>query len=106
MNGEPTKKQKLEIENQPCQTRKQCNPSALTHNANARRIKIGGFILLVATVVSIIYWWVFMRNYVTTDDAYARADSAMVSARVHGTVLKVFVDNDYAVCDRAAPYRT
>jgi membrane fusion protein (multidrug efflux system) len=67
------------------------------NNAHTRRIKIGGLILLIAAVVASIYWWVFMRNYVTTDDAYARADSAMVSARVPGSVLKVFVDNDYAV---------
>ena len=38
-----------------------------------------------------------MRNYATTDDAYARADSAMVSVRVPGTILKVLVDNDFAV---------
>ena len=38
-----------------------------------------------------------MRNYVTTDDAYARADSAMVSARVPGTIISVLVDNDFAV---------
>jgi membrane fusion protein (multidrug efflux system) len=67
------------------------------NNGGARRIKIGGFIVLVVAVVASIYWWVFKRNYVSTDDAYARADSAMVSARIPGTVLKVFVDNDFAV---------
>jgi membrane fusion protein (multidrug efflux system) len=66
-------------------------------NGGARRIKIGGFIVLVVAVVASIYWWVFERNYVSTDDAYARADSAMVSARIPGTILKVFVDNDFAV---------
>src|SRR5271157_4761257 len=66
-------------------------------NSGRGRIKIGGFIVLVAAVVACIYWWVFKRNYVSTDDAYARADSAMVSTRVSGNVLKVFIDNDYAV---------
>lgn len=66
-------------------------------NRGARRIKIGGFVVLVAAVVACIYWWVFRRNYVSTDDAYARADSGMVSARVPGNILKVFVDNDFAV---------
>jgi membrane fusion protein (multidrug efflux system) len=66
-------------------------------NSGRGRIKIAGFIVLVVVVVACIYWWVFMRNYVSTDDAYARADSAMVSARVPGNVLKLFVDNDYAV---------
>src|SRR5208283_2130478 len=64
---------------------------------SARRIKIAGFIVLVVAIVAGVYWWIFVRNYVSTDDAYARADSAMVSARVPGTVLKVFVDNDFAV---------
>lgn len=67
------------------------------NNGGARRIKIAGFIVLVLAVVACVYWWTFKRNYVSTDDAYARADSAMVSARVPGTVLKVFVDNDFAV---------
>ncbi len=66
-------------------------------NGSARRIKIAGFIVLVVAIVAGVYWWIFVRNYVSTDDAYARADSAMVSARVPGTVLKVFVDNDFAV---------
>jgi membrane fusion protein, multidrug efflux system len=64
---------------------------------SARRIKIAGSIILVVAIVAGVYWWIFVRNYVSTDDAYARADSAMVSARVPGTVLKVFVDNDFAV---------
>ncbi|MGA2025502.1 MAG: HlyD family secretion protein [Syntrophobacteraceae bacterium] len=67
------------------------------NNGGPRRIKIGGFIVLVVAVVASIYWWVFERNYVSTDDAYARADSAMISARIPGTILKLFVDNDYAV---------
>jgi membrane fusion protein (multidrug efflux system) len=67
------------------------------NKARTRHIKTGGLILLVTAVVAGVYWWVFMRNYVTTDDAYAKADSAMVSARIPGTVLKVFVDNDFAV---------
>ncbi len=66
-------------------------------NGGAWRIKIGGFIVLVVAVVACIYWWVFTRNYVSTDDAYARADSAMVSSRIPGTILKVLVDNDFAV---------
>ncbi len=38
-----------------------------------------------------------MRNLVSTDDAYARADSAQISSRVPGTVIQVLVDNDYHV---------
>ena len=69
-------------------------PSESTRN---RRIKIGAISILVLAVVVLIYWWVFMRNHVSTDDAYARADNAVVSSRVSGNVLTVFVDNDFAV---------
>jgi len=66
-------------------------------SGGTQRIKIGGLIVLVVALVACIYWWIFKRNYVSTDDAYARADSAMVSARVPGNVVQVFVDNDFAV---------
>jgi len=67
------------------------------NNTRNRRIKIGAFTVLVLAVVVGTYWWVFMRNYVSTDDAYARADSSIVSVRVPGNILKVLVDNDFAV---------
>jgi membrane fusion protein (multidrug efflux system) len=66
-------------------------------SGNRRRIKIGALTIMVLAVSTLIYWWFFLRNQVTTDDAYARADSAMVSSRIAGTVTRVLVDNDYAV---------
>jgi membrane fusion protein (multidrug efflux system) len=72
-------------------------PEPPGNGTRARRIKIGACIVLVLAVLTTAYWWVFLRNYVTTDDAYAKADSAMVSARVPGTIIRVLVDNDYAV---------
>ena len=76
---------------------KTIDPERPNNSDKARRIKIGAFIVLIVAVAAIIYWWFFMRNYVTTDDAYAKADSAMLSVRVPGTILKVLVDNDFAV---------
>jgi membrane fusion protein (multidrug efflux system) len=67
------------------------------NNGGARRIRIIGFIVLVVAIVAGICWWVLTKDHVSTDDAYARADSAMISARVPGTVLKVLVDNDFAI---------
>ena len=57
--------------------------------------------MLVLVIVLMVsggaYWWIFMRHFVSTDDAYVKADSAQVSVRVAGTVLRVLVDNDYPV---------
>jgi membrane fusion protein (multidrug efflux system) len=43
------------------------------------------------------YWWLFEYNRVSTEDAYAMADSAQISSRVSGTVSRVLVHNDYFV---------
>ena len=48
-------------------------------------------------VLNTAYWWVFMRNRVSTDNAYVKADSAQLSSRVPGTILRVFVENDMPV---------
>lgn len=44
-----------------------------------------------------LYWWFFMRHRVSTDNAYVKADSAQISARVPGTVVAVHVENDDSV---------
>lgn len=61
--------------------------------------KIAGLVLLVVILAAAgsAYWWFYLHNRVSTDDAYARADSAQVGSRVPGTVLRVPVDNDYFV---------
>jgi membrane fusion protein (multidrug efflux system) len=60
------------------------------------RKKIAGLGLLTAIFAAsgAAYWWFFEHNRVSTDDAYARADSAQVSSRVSGTIQRVLVDND------------
>ncbi|MGC9194139.1 MAG: efflux RND transporter periplasmic adaptor subunit [Syntrophobacteraceae bacterium] len=75
----------------------QAEPQNTTTGTRAQRIKIGAFVLLAIVLAVFIYWWFFIRNYASTDDAYARADTAMISARVPGTLIKVLVDNNYAV---------
>jgi membrane fusion protein (multidrug efflux system) len=63
------------------------------------RQKVVGLVLLTVIIAAggFIYWWLFKYNRVSTDDAYARADSAQVSSRVSGTIQRVLVDNDYFV---------
>jgi membrane fusion protein (multidrug efflux system) len=72
-------------------------PQKANMGGRAKQIKIGAVVLLVLVLATGIYWWFFLRNYVSTDDAYAKADNAMIGSRVPGTVIKVFVHNDYAV---------
>ena len=75
----------------------QTKPGNASMGGRAKQIRIGASVLLVLVAAIGIYWWFFMRNHVSTDDAYARADSAMISSRVPGSVIKVSVDNDYGV---------
>lgn len=63
----------------------------------ARRIRITVLVVLILALAASLYWWFFLRNRVSTDDAYARADSAQISSRVPGTIVQVLVDNDYFV---------
>lgn len=44
-----------------------------------------------------LYWWFFLKDRVTTDNAYVMADVAKVSPRVPGTVRRVLVENDQPV---------
>ncbi len=54
-------------------------------------------ILLVLGIIFFSYWWMYLRNRVETDDAYVKSTISVVSSKVPGTVLKVFVKNDYHV---------
>jgi membrane fusion protein, multidrug efflux system len=75
-------------------------PSA--EQTNNRRIQghhLKWFVIGMTTflLLGTAYWWSFMRNRVSTDNAYVKADSAQIGSRVPGTVLRVFVDNDFPV---------
>lgn len=51
-------------------------------------------ISLFGAVLVLGYWWFFVRHRVSTENAYVKADSAMVSSRVPGTIVALKVDND------------
>ncbi len=51
-------------------------------------------VCLVGAGLSFGYWWLFMRNRVSTDNAYVVADNAAVSSRVAGSISCISVEND------------
>lgn len=63
------------------------------------RAAIWGLMLLLLILggLSVAYWWFLLRDRVSTDNAYALADTARVSARVPGRVQRVMVENDQPV---------
>ncbi|MBN1545295.1 MAG: HlyD family secretion protein [Syntrophaceae bacterium] len=69
------------------------------NNQNNRKKWLHGLIALAlaALILGGGYWYFFLYNRVTTDNAYVMADSAMISSRIPGTILEVLVDNDTAV---------
>lgn len=72
------------------------SPQAQPRRGRNKKIKWSWLLgaVLVGTALISAYWWFFMRNRVTTDDAYVKADSATVSTRVPGTITRLLVDND------------
>ena len=74
-------------------------PAAEKVNNRNRMKKLGSVLLLLAVSAALAgaYWFIVLRYRVTTDDAYVMADSARISSRVPGSVLRVMVENDQRV---------
>jgi len=54
------------------------------------------FLVLIAIGVGIFFYWMHARQFESTDDAYVEMHLDPVSARVDGTIVKVYVeDNRY-----------
>ncbi|MCX7822707.1 MAG: HlyD family secretion protein [Syntrophobacterales bacterium] len=68
--------------------------SSLRNNHRLKRVLIAfiGFITLGSLI-----WWFYTSRYVRTDNAYVVADSATVSSRIPGRVVKIYVENDDSV---------
>jgi membrane fusion protein (multidrug efflux system) len=71
------------------------NEKTKTKKANGKkRWKWIIILILVAILLAAGYWWRYMRNKVSTDDAYVRADSAAISSRIPGKIVEIRVEND------------
>jgi membrane fusion protein (multidrug efflux system) len=51
-------------------------------------------LILLGIIIGTGYWLLFMRNRVSTDDAYVTADIATISSRVPGSIASIDVEND------------
>ncbi|MDX9745472.1 MAG: HlyD family secretion protein [Syntrophales bacterium] len=74
-------------------------PTNGNNNHNNRQKWLRGLTLFSAALLILggLYWFLFIHNKVSTDNAYVMADSAMISSRIPGTVQDIFVENDDAV---------
>ncbi len=67
-------------------------------NRNNERARKGTKIIILSVIICgfifFLYWFFYLKNFVTTDDAYVQADSSYVSSRIPGTIEKVYVKND------------
>jgi len=69
-----------------------------TKNRFSKKKLVGlGLLVFVLAAAAVAYWFFFKYNRVSTEDAYVHVESAQISSRVPGTVLRVPVDNDYPV---------
>lgn len=59
-----------------------------------RRLKVVGYAALLALAAGTVYWLAVARHRVTTDNAYVVADSALITSRVAGTIVRRHVEND------------
>ncbi len=57
-----------------------------------KRVVIPFLILIVAAVLGTMYWYMNMRNFVSTDDAFVDADRISISSKVLGRITSLTVD--------------
>jgi membrane fusion protein (multidrug efflux system) len=70
--------------------------------AKASSVNTGGrrraftifFIVLLLAAVGALLWWLHARNYESTDDAQVDAHLNPVTARIDGTITRVYVDDN------------
>lgn len=62
-----------------------------------KRFIIPLLLLVIIAVISIIYWYLNMRNYVATDDAYIDANQVSISSKVLGLIKLLTVGEEDTV---------
>lgn len=62
-----------------------------------KRVLIPFFLLLIAVVAVVWYWYVNLRGYVSTDDAYIDGNSVSLGSKILGKIVKLSVDEGDSV---------
>ncbi|MEJ5301704.1 MAG: HlyD family secretion protein [Thermodesulforhabdaceae bacterium] len=85
--------------NIPNQTsRTQATVNAMKNNRKLKKF-FAAFISILA--LAVVIWWFYSSRYISTDNAYVMADSATVSSRIPGRIIKIYVENDDSVKEGA-----
>ncbi|MFD0966751.1 EmrA/EmrK family multidrug efflux transporter periplasmic adaptor subunit [Seminibacterium arietis] len=53
--------------------------------------------LFIITLCVILYWFLYLKNYEETQDAYVNGNQVMISSQIHGNVAQINVDNTHFV---------
>ena len=78
-------------------------PPPSPRRLNRRVLLIGGVLVLILVAAGVGYW-LYARNFVSTDDAFVEARIIHISPKVGGQVIKVNVTDNQLVraCSAAA----
>jgi membrane fusion protein (multidrug efflux system) len=71
--------------------------AALKRRRQHRVVAFAAAAILVLAVTGTLYYWRYARFIISTDDAYAQADSTILASRVSGYVSAVQVEDDQHV---------
>ena len=63
----------------------------------ARALRVLGGVVVIAALLAGLYWAIFSRGRVETDNAYVGGDTALVTPQLAGTVTEVKVGGTQAV---------
>ena len=62
-----------------------------------RILLVAVVILLVAAIFPAIRYYRYFNSHVSTDDAYVDGSVGLISSRINGTVVKLFVEDNWRV---------
>ncbi|MBN6062838.1 EmrA/EmrK family multidrug efflux transporter periplasmic adaptor subunit [Aggregatibacter actinomycetemcomitans] len=62
-------------------------------NTRQKALGVFFFILILISLLTGLYWFFFVKNYQTTEDAYVSGNQIMISAQIAGNVRQINAEN-------------